>query len=292
MRYFVLRCHLAAPLVELLQYHLSELGFDSFLETAPDSFETSIEETNYQAETLEELLSHFAQQFPDSQLKTESAWEEKQNWNALWESNFEPIIVEDKCLVYADFHHIEKKYPYTLLINPKMSFGTGHHQTTYLLLQFLLELPLQTDKIGLDAGCGTGILGFMALKRGARKVYGCDIEDWSVENALENAALNGIGAESFEAKVGTSALFETQLAQPAFDFILANINRHVLLEEMPLYARLLKKAGTLLLSGFYQEDVAILQQKAQEEGLNLVAVQYRANEQGEKWAALHLQKAQ
>jgi ribosomal protein L11 methyltransferase len=290
MRYYVLRCRLAAPLVEIFQCQLSELGFDSFLETAPDSFETSIEEGAYQAAALENLLADFKHRFTGANLEISATWEEKQNWNALWESNFEPIIVEEQCLVYADFHTIEKNYPYTLLINPKMSFGTGHHQTTYLLLKYLLDLPLQTGKIGLDAGCGTGILGFLALKRGARKIYACDIEDWSVENALENAALNHIKAENFEAQIGTAALFEKQLSQPAFDFILANINRHVLLEEMPLYARLLKKGGTLLLSGFYQADVEILTQAAQNEGLNFLDAQYKANAQGEKWAAMHLEK--
>ena len=204
---------------------------------------------------------------------------QKRNWNEEWEKNVEPILIENRCLVRAGFHKIREKYPYEIIITPKMSFGTGHHQTTYLMLKNQLQIDHQGKRV-MDAGCGTAILSIMASKRGAREIEAFDIDTWSIENGKENAELNS--CNNIHIRQGTiSELPWSGL----FDIILANINKNVLLMEMELYGRYLGPGGILLLSGFYTADVKDLQDEARIHNFKLLSQDER-----EGWAAIQLEK--
>ncbi len=235
-------------------------------------FETYHEAEAFDEVVLQQLLDKYRSQVVINY--TLQTVEEK-NWNEDWEKNFEPIIVEEQCLVRATFHAIAPTYPYEIIINPKMSFGTGHHATTYLMLQQQLEIDHQHKRV-MDAGCGTGILSIMAMKRGATHVLAFDTDEWAVSNGQENFKINDCAA---------IALFQGTVAEVTdtrrFDLILANINRNVLLEELPRYAEHLPVTGQLLLSGFYEEDVSSISRAAIAQGLHLVNQQVR-----DAWASL------
>ncbi len=237
---------------------LGELGYESFVET-DDGFEAYIPQSAYVAEALESLepmiegigYTYVAEEVPD------------RDWNEEWEKNyFQPIIIDDKCLVRSTFHSVEGSYPYEIIINPKMSFGTGHHATTCLMMRGLLAKNL-SGKCVLDMGCGTGILGILACKRGAAVVEGIDIDQWCLENATENAALND--AQSMKIDVGDARLLEKRTAR--YDLILANINRNILLSDMEAYATALRDGGELMMSGFYTADAPLITEKALQIGL-------------------------
>ncbi len=272
--FIVLKVQIANPeLSEVLQYELAQIGFDVFLET-DNGFETSIEKDVFSQEAIDEILSLYQTEQVISYTTEEVA---KQNWNEVWEQNFEPIVVADKCLIRAEFHQIAEKYDYELVITPKMSFGTGHHATTSLMVEALLHTDC-SHKTVLDCGCGTGILGIMAMKLGAKSAVGCDIEDWSVENTLENAAKNHV---AMGAVLGTAQEFIGQ----QYDIVLANIQLNVLLEEMPLYAQLVKKGGNLLMSGIHAEYIPLLLEKAKEFGFEPVSHADKNN-----WAMVQVKK--
>ncbi len=249
---------------ELLIATLSDVGFDNFLEE-----ETYLEaypaNDHYDPKAVQLVLEQYGIA-PDA--CTEHTVDE-QNWNESWEKNFEPITVGNQCRVRATFHQADSSYPYEIVISPKMAFGTGHHATTYLMLQEQLRLS-HTKKRVMDAGCGTGILSVMAKQRGASPVLAFDIDEWAVNNARENLALNDCTVvELFQ---GTIADVKDQ--RP-FDLILANINRNVLLAEMKQYAHHLKPGGQLLLSGFYEEDLALMREAIVAAGLNEVRTDSR-----------------
>jgi ribosomal protein L11 methyltransferase len=191
----------------------------------------------------------------------------------------EPIIVDEKCLIRAEFHKVKKKYPYEIIITPKMSFGTGHHQTTYLMIKNQMRMD-HRDKRVMDAGCGTAILSIMASKLGAREVEAFDIDDWSVINGRENIDVNGCkNIQLHQGKINKVNLTGT------FGIILANINKNVLLGELELYSRFLNKGGHLLLSGFYTRDIPDLKAEAARHGL-----EEKQWDERETWAALLLEK--
>src|SRR5690606_6176621 len=199
---------------------------------------------------------------------------EGQNWNKLWESNFNPITVADQCYVRATFHAPRPDMPYEIVIDPKMSFGTGHHQTTSMMLTYILENDFQ-DKEVLDMGCGTGILAILASKRGAKYVLAVDYDDVCVASVEENNLLNHIA--NVEAALGS----KEAIAGKVFDVILANINRNILLDQLEQYARSLKPPGELYMSGFYDgEDLAILTDKAREVGFV-----YESKKVSDNWCA-------
>ena len=170
------------------------------------------------------------------------------NWNEEWEKNYEPILVEDKCIVRATFHEPAPELPYEIIINPRMSFGTGHHATTYLMLQQQMELDHKGKRV-LDAGCGTAILAVMAEKLGASDIIAYDNNSWTIENAPENLTLNG--TNNVQILEGT---IDTLNLDGKFDIILANINKNVLLDEMQDYVSYLNDPGVLIISGFYSYD--------------------------------------
>lgn len=261
-----------AELAEVLQVELAELGFDMFLETA-DGFEASAESVGIDEEAARALLDQYGVQ------TFQFASVEKQNWNEEWEKNYHPVYVREDCVIRADFHQLDKSYAYELVINPKMSFGTGHHETTTLMSLVVLELALE-GKTVLDAGCGTGILGILAAKRGATVVDVCDIEDWSVENAVENALRNEVQfGQAFCGKA-------TEISGTAlYDVLLANIHLSVILEELPVYAALTKPQGLIAVSGFYVQDIPAITARAEAHGLVL-----RHQNHIRHWATLLFEK--
>ncbi len=195
------------------------------------------------------------------------------NWNAKWESEFKPIHIGTDCVIRADFHqNFDKKLE--LIINPKMSFGTGHHQTTYLMMEFVLATSFE-NKTVLDMGCGTGILAIAASKKGAQRVHAIDNDSWCVENAQENAVLNK--CQNINVTLGSQLKKEHTF----YDFIFANINRNVLIDQMQSYAIALKKKGTLFLSGFYKDDIAALEKRCNENGLTVIELR-----QKDAWCAM------
>ena len=265
-----------AELVDLFIAELAECEYDGFLETE-QGFETYREADAFDETELQRVLGKYRTR---AEISYTTQTVEEQNWNAVWESNFEPIIIEAQCRVRASFHAAEPAYPYDIVINPKMSFGTGHHATTYLMLREQLSIDHHGKRV-MDAGCGTGILAIMAHQRGAASVLAFDTDSWAVENSRENFDLNEASAiQLFQGTVADVRLGEL------FDIILANINRNVLLDEMAQYVRHLAPGGQLLLSGFYEEDLPLLRQAATAQGLTKVRADSR-----ERWALLNLNKS-
>ena len=262
---------------EILMAEIGEVGFDTFMENET-GFEAYCEQDKFDADFLNELKQKYSFVSP---LEFSFDKIEKKNWNEEWEKNLEPIIVDDRCLVRAEFHKIEKKYPYEIIITPKMSFGTGHHQTTHLMLKAQLDIDHQ-NKIVMDAGCGTAILSIMASKRGAKSIEAFDIDEWSVINGQENIESNHCSNINIRQGKITELTFSG-----SFDLILANINKNVLLAEMEQYAKYLKPSGLLLLSGFYTHDIIDLTATA-----SLFGLEERARDERETWASLLLRRVQ
>ncbi|NEM99640.1 50S ribosomal protein L11 methyltransferase [Pontibacter burrus] len=256
-----------AEFADILTAELGELGFDAFVENE-DGFSAYIDEDKYNQQDLEETLSRYSD-FVQVTYTTEKI--ERQNWNEEWERNFEPLFIGDQVSVRASFHEKPANAKYDIVINPKMSFGTGHHETTTLMIENQLTLDHQGKRV-LDMGCGTGILAIMAGELEANEIVAVEIEDWTVENARENAELNGYG--KIDVRLGGAETIEGD--QP-YDIILANINRNVLLDDMPAYVAVLKEEGYLLLSGFYTEDLPILQERATELGLTYLSHRVKNN---------------
>lgn len=262
---------------EIIIAELSEVGFDVFLEN-DHGFQASISKDLFKKDILQEIVTRYKDVVSPLSFTVEDI--AKKNWNEEWEKNYDPIIVSDTCIVKASFHLIEKKYPYEIIINPKMSFGTGHHETTFLMLKNQLSID-HTGKNVMDLGCGTGILAIMAHKLGAREVTVCDIDEWCITNSLENFEINK--CQNIQAFPGTVKAIPSREPQ---DIILANINKNVLLEEIPHYATLLKENGFLLLSGFYEKDIDDIKNIAVENKLN-----FHSKETKKDWAVVLFQKS-
>lgn len=256
---------------EILIAELAETGFSMFMETE-DGFEADGESEIVDAEAVEAIREKYSKTIP---LTFRLTSVQKENWNELWEKNVSPVVVEEACLIRAAFHEPNRKYPYEIIITPKMSFGTGHHPTTYLMIKSQLTLDHQGKRV-MDAGCGTAILSIMAIKRGASEVEAFDIDEWSLANGRENAELNH--CDNIRIRQGTIADFHWV---GLFDIILANINRNILLREMPMYAEKLSPTGVLQLSGFYLRDIPQLVEEGRRHGLTPLAQDDR-----EDWATL------
>lgn len=258
MDYQELKVACPASFNDILIAEVSALGFESFVEHE-NGFCAYLEAGKVNTDLLDTIQKKYDSVFSFTYALGAV---EKKNWNQQWESNYEPIFVGDECVVKASFHDQEKPYPYEIVINPKMSFGTGHHETTYLMLKNQLVIDHQ-DKDVLDVGCGTGILAIMANLRGARSVSACDIDAWSIENCTENFRLNQ--CEHIQVQQG-----EVKDVHGVYDLILANINRNVLLHDLPHYAAKMRPyGGKLLLSGFYCHDEALLIKRAADIGFVL-----------------------
>lgn len=241
------------------------IGYDSFLET--ESGFIAFSEKIIDEQLAEEILYRYRDQSGASYTITEV---KKENWNKKWEESYDPIIVENECIVRASFHPAQPNYPIEIIINPKMSFGTGHHETTYLMMKAQLDLT-NSNKDILDAGTGTGILSILAGKLGAKIIVAYDIDEWVIDNLQENLKINDVVAETHTGTIHTLD-FDSK-----FDIVLANINKNILLNDIPSYAELLEKNGNLLLSGFYEDDLPEIQEKAEQSGLKLVSTDTRNN---------------
>jgi ribosomal protein L11 methyltransferase (prmA) len=244
---------------EILIAELAEVGFDSFVDT-PTGIKAYIPKDSWNEHILQDIYLLSNPEFTISYQITEI---EQVNWNEEWEKNFSPIVVEDLCTVRANFHPVPNTR-YDIVITPKMSFGTGHHETTYMMLQQLLPLSLEGAKV-LDMGCGTGILAIMAALRGAHDITAIDIDPWCVENATENVQQNNCSFITI--KEGDVSL----IAGEQYNLILANINRNILLSDIPAYTQALLSQGLLLVSGFYEEDLPAIKEKCQEVGLTYLS---------------------
>jgi len=249
-----------APIItDLLTAGLAEIGFESFTEDE-EGFSAYIPEDDFHEADFEQVIS----QIPDL---PQPIWinHPPENWNAVWESQFEPIALNRNCWIRAPFHAEIPHAGMELLIEPKMSFGTGHHATTRLMCNLMLEQDF-TGKAVWDYGCGTGVLGILAAKLGATRVIANDIETWAVENAQENAERNGVHLYLF---TGGAELLPSG---ESFDIILANINRNILSDTAAHYLPHLRPDGLLFLSGFLNQDEAFLSDLMQKNGLSLLEV--------------------
>lgn len=256
---------------DLLIAELDVLGF-SAIQELPNGLTASLEGDSFDEPALKDAISRYETMGEISYTVETVA---KTNWNEAWEKNFDPVIVEDRVLVRAPFHDIKGDFEHEILIMPKMSFGTGHHATTSQMLSLQLDLDFKGKSV-LDVGSGTGVLAIMALKLGASHVEATDIDDWCIENSLDNFSLNGFTGIRVEQGEIKNLSFDRK-----FDIILANINKNVLLTELDTYVSLLEVDGHLFLSGFYQEDVPELEKLAVKLGLNLTKSISKDN-----WSAL------
>lgn len=259
------------PGTEILLAELGELAFDSFVETE-EGLSAYIQEHEHTDDILNDIYILQNDEFTIS-YKIEEI--EQINWNEEWEKNFDPIDVDGICYVRAPFHE-SKNAEYEIVIEPKMSFGTGHHETTFMMMKHILNMDV-TNKEVLDMGCGTAILAILALMKGAKHADAIDIDNWCYLNSIENAERNNITNISvFE---GDAALLNNKI--DTYDIVIANINRNILLNDMEAYAKTLKQNGTILFSGFYTEDIAAIEQEANKNQLFLVDTLTRNN-----WASL------
>ncbi len=260
---------------ETLIAELLSLEYESFWQD-DDSIIAYIDEENFVENDLKGILS---KHLDSSGKNYDISVLENKNWNEEWEKNFEYVTVDEEIIVRADFHKPYREYPYDIVINPKMSFGTGHHETTELMLRSMLAFP-HKNKAVLDVGTGTGILSIMAHKLGATEIVATDIDEWSIENSKENFSNNS--TENIQLFQGS--IEEIDL-NGKFDIIIANINRNVLLHEIPFYSKLLNPNGTLFLSGFYDTDIGTITVVCEKNGLNSKNCQLKNN-----WACLTFNK--
>lgn len=276
MKYYELKIDLdpVLPAREVLYADLDNAGVESIVDT----------ETGVLAYIAENLFSEIdIDQFMVKNLPVDVSVSkqliEEQNWNAKWESTFEPITINEKCVIRAPFHD-ELNNEFDVVISPQMSFGTGHHETTFLIAKELFELGLKNKSV-LDMGCGTAVLAILAEKLGATKLDAIDIEDWAFENAKDNLELN----HSKNIKVYLGDVSQLKELNATYDVVIANINRNVLMADLPEYSKSMNKGGVLMLSGFFTTDQPILVLKAEEVGLKF---DYMKEKNG--WAMLRFNK--
>jgi len=246
-----------AELSDILIAELAEVGFDTFEENDAGFCAYTTEDV-FNADAVAEVMSRYEAQ---GELNYSHRIITRQNWNAEWEKNFQPLVIAERVSVRAPFHPKPDGVEHDIVIMPRMSFGTGHHETTALMIENQLDVDHRGKRV-LDMGCGTGILAIMAEMLGARQVLAVDTEPWTVENARDNAAENQ--CHNIECRLGG---VETLANEEPFDLILANINRNVLLEDMHEYARLLPSGRPILFSGFYEEDLPKITAEAEKHGL-------------------------
>ena len=245
---------------DMLINTLGEVGFDTF-EELDFGFKAYIPVDDFDEEKLIEAIAPYRDMFTFSY---EITLIPQKNWNEVWESNFEPIAISDKIFVRATFHEPRPEFEYEIVIDPKMAFGTGHHQTTAMMLELMLENDF-TGKNVLDMGCGTGILAIMASKLAAAKVTAIDYDPVCFDSTIENAQLNDIN--NIEAMCGSKEV----IPDDKYDTILANINRNILLDQMQRYSEVLKADGELYLSGFYEKpDLDIIMDEARKYGIKYI----------------------
>ncbi len=257
------------PGSEILIAELGDAGFESFVENE-DGITAYIQSEEYTEGMLEDIQILNSDEFEISFTSKEI---EQVNWNSEWEKNFNPIVVADKCSVRAPFHE-KPDTEYDIVIEPKMSFGTGHHATTHMMLQHILNNEWAGKSV-LDMGCGTGVLAILAEMKGATSLDAIDIDNWCYLNTLENVERNN--CRNISVYEGTAELLEGK----QYDVVIANINRNILVEDIPTYSKCLSSGGKLFLSGFYTEDIPVIEEVCNRNGLKFENKLVKDN-----WAAL------
>lgn len=259
----------------ILSSELGEIGFESFVDNEDGT-------TAYVQESLfdEGLINTILNDFPfSSKISFSYQRIEGQDWNEEWEKNyFKPLVIDDKCIIQSTFHNVPPTYDYNILIDPKMAFGTGHHQTTELMIREILKQDFAGKSV-LDMGCGTAILAILASMRGADPITAIDIDKWAYDNAIENLNLNSI--ENIDIQIGGAEL----LGAKTFDIVLANINRNILLNDIHTYASVLNSKGILFMSGFYAEDIPAIKEECEKYNLT-----FDHNSEKENWVAVRFTK--
>lgn len=250
-----------------------EIGCESFVEWEQGVL-AYIQQDLFDESALKDMVANFP--LPDTTILYKVEEAEDKDWNEEWEKNFfQPIVIGERCCIHSTFHKDTPKTEYEILINPQMAFGTGHHETTNSIISELLDADLK-DKTVLDMGCGTSILAILASMRGAKEVTAIDIDDWCVNNSRDNIALNQI--DNITVELGDARLLE---GRAPFDVIIANINRNILLADMDRYTACMHTGSELYMSGFYVEDIPVIQSKAESLGLKFVHHREKNN-----WAAV------
>ncbi|MBR2360930.1 MAG: 50S ribosomal protein L11 methyltransferase [Bacteroidaceae bacterium] len=255
-----------------------DIGFESFVEE-DTALKAYIQQKLYSEEGIQSLIADFP--LPDVCISYTAQEQEDKDWNEEWEKNFfQPIVIGNRCVIHSTFHKDIPQMEYDILINPQMSFGTGHHETTNLIVSRLLETEL-TGKCVLDMGCGTSILAILAAKRGASPITAIDIDDWCVSNSADNIRLNGI--DCITVRLGDADLLRTE--RPSFDLIIANINRNILTTDMDAYAACMTTGSRIFLSGFYVDDIPVMKESLAKNGLTFIE-----HHENNRWAMIVAEK--
>ena len=264
---------------DIVTAEISDLGFESYLTEEP-YLKAYIPKEQFSEPHLKTVLSLI----PETDFKVRYTLNliPEQNWNALWESSFEPVVIDGRCTIKASFHKGLPRTRYTITIDPKMAFGTGHHQTTSLIIRSMMQSEKDIrDKQVLDMGCGTGILSILAAKmKAAVPVHAIDIDPVAVRSARENAGRNRVG-DRIKSLCGDASLIQAG----KYDLIIANINRNIILEDLSTYSRGLRPEGRLITSGFYVEDCAMVEAEAARQGLERIS-----SESMDRWATVTFKK--
>lgn len=262
------------PLFDELTAYLAEIGFESFVEEG-NLLLAYIPSQVFNYEQLDSMIPQ------NIKANFEFSWQAipEQNWNAVWEENFQPVLIDNRCYIHAPFHSSMPDVEVEIVIEPKMSFGTAHHETTSLMIRYLLDTDIANKSL-LDMGCGTGILAILAAKRGAVNIDAIDNDEWAYNNTIENIERNK--TPFINVYLGDASLLNAKSA----DIILANINRNILLNDIPVYERCLHHEGFLFLSGFYLEDLEIISQRCTDSGLL-----YISHKEENRWIAACFKKA-
>lgn len=272
MRYFEVKFRTipcTTTVNDVLSAFLGEIGFESFVEYN-DGIKGYIQQPIYNEKTLKETIENIP--LENISISYETELMEDKDWNEEWEKNFfQPIVIGNRCAIHSTFHKDVPKAEYDILINPQMAFGTGHHETTSLILGELLDAELLNKSL-LDMGCGTSILAILAAMRGAKPITAIDIDTWCVDNSKENILLNKI--DNITVELGDAS---TLRGREPFDIIIANINRNILLHDMSSYAACMHKNSEIFMSGFYVEDIPLIQKKAESLGLEFISYKEKNN---------------
>ncbi len=240
---------------------LGEIGFESF-EPYELGIKAYIQESEYEEVKLKSVFDSFPL---EASFNYSAKQIEDQNWNEEWEQHyFQPIVISDKCVIHSTHHTNVPKVEFDILIDPKMAFGSGSHETTFLMVSYLLEEDVRGKSL-LDMGCGTAVLAILASMKGAKPVMGIDIDEWAYNNALENICLNHV--EEIDIKLGGAELIDPS---KKFDIVMANINRNILLNDMHAYIACMKKGSVLFMSGFYEEDIPLIRLEAEKQDVTYI----------------------
>lgn len=260
---------------DVITFQLAEIGYNTFIDIEK-GLATYIPEKDFSEIKIQNLFNNL---LIDTKVSYKINVIEDKNWNKEWEKKyFKPLVIDNQCMIRSTFHKVEKEYKYEIVIDPKMAFGTGHHQTTFLMIQKMLKQNF-INKTVLDMGCGTAVLAILASKTGASDVIAIDYDEWAYENAKENIYLNHI--DNIRVKHGTVELIEGK----QFDVILANINRNILLQDIQHYEKTLKKDGILIMSGFYNSDVKAISEECEKYDLLITDI-----EEKDDWVAVVCQR--